>query len=72
MRPAVPKSDFGDRFDLVVDVDAAPIDFEEAIALFLLRVVERRQEQHSHGDGGETLYQIHHVTKETNQCQEED
>ena len=35
-------ADLLDRFEVVVDQDAEPADFDEAIAEFLLKIVERR------------------------------
>lgn len=36
--------DLLDRFEVVVDQDAEPVDWDEALAEFLLKVVEKRQQ----------------------------
>ena len=37
--------DLLDRFAVVVDRDAEPVDLDEAVAEFLLRIVEKRKQQ---------------------------
>ena len=37
--------DLLDRFEVVVDQDAEPVDLDEAIVEFLLKIVEKRQQQ---------------------------
>jgi hypothetical protein len=57
------ETDLADRFEVVVDPDGEPADFDEAILTFLERVVEQRLEarkaagqqadQDGQGQGGE-------------------
>ena len=42
---ADPDLDLLDRFEVVVDQDAEPVDLDEALAEFLLRIVEKRRQQ---------------------------
>ena len=37
--------DLLDRFEVVVDQDAEPADLDEALTEFLLKIVEKRQQQ---------------------------
>ena len=42
MRVASPETDLADRFEVVVDPEAEPADFEEVLLDFVDRIVERR------------------------------
>ena len=42
MRAVSSDPDYLDRFKVVIDPDAEPVDWDEALAEFLLRLVEQR------------------------------
>jgi len=43
VRVVSPETDLLDRFEIVVDPTAEPVDFDEVLADFLLGLVERRR-----------------------------